>query len=102
MSKVRCPDIVCSYVCLAGGVMQLRNVEQRMICACQMEGVRLAAESSMRQLEAEVASLKRDAAQSAASRRAADASWQAQVHSHRTEVSLTRAHGRQQTARCLT
>ena len=51
-----------------------------------MEGQNLMAESSKCRLEAEIASLKRDAAQAAASRRAGDASWQAQVDTHRAEV----------------
>ncbi|KAK9792707.1 hypothetical protein WJX73_008450 [Symbiochloris irregularis] len=56
----------------------------------QAEGQRLTAESSRRQLEAQVAILKRDAAQAVAAQKAADASWQAQVDSHRAEASHSR------------
>ena len=57
----------------------------------QAEGQRLTAESAKRQLEAQIASLKRDTAQAVAAQKAADASWQAQVDSHRAEVCLDKA-----------
>ena len=58
------------------------------VAHAQVEGIRLTAESSKRQLEAQMASIKHDAAQAAAKQRASEATWQAQIDSHRSEVGL--------------
>ena len=52
----------------------------------QIESVKLAAESSTRQLEAELAHARRDAAQAAAAHKAAAASWQSELDYQKAEV----------------
>ena len=55
--------------------------------ACvQVESVQLAAESTTKQLEAELAALKRDAAQAAAAHKSAAPSWQSDLDWQSAEV----------------
>lgn len=55
----------------------------------QIEGVKLAGESSNKQLEAELANLKRDAAQAAAAHKQAMASWHIELDLQKAEVSCS-------------
>ena len=54
----------------------------------QVEAVQLASKSSTKQMEAELASLKRDAAQAAAAHKQAIASWHSRVDQSEAEVVL--------------
>jgi hypothetical protein len=54
--------------------------------AAQAESLKLAAESARRQLELEVSHVRRDAAQIAASHKAAAAAWQSDLDSQKAEV----------------
>lgn len=54
----------------------------------QMEALQLASESSARQMEAELASIKRDAAQAAAMHKQAYASWHARIDQCEAEVKF--------------